>query len=96
MEKGDILTGHFVDASCPDLYALPDLPSRLPNRFRRCTAPPTSHMTGHGNVVFTPVEVQNLREYLLAGGFLHADDNYDFRILSPHPARNNYKQSYQQ
>lgn len=34
------------------------------------------HMTGHGNVVFTPVEVQNLREYLLAGGFLHADDNY--------------------
>lgn len=37
---------------------------------------PFLHMTGHGNVVFTPVEVQNLREYLLAGGFLHADDNY--------------------
>lgn len=37
---------------------------------------PYVHMTGHGNVVFTPVEVQNLREYLLAGGFLHADDNY--------------------
>ena len=37
---------------------------------------PFVHMTGHGNVVFTPVEVQNLREYLLAGGFLHADDNY--------------------
>ena len=33
-------------------------------------------MTGHGNIVFTPVEVQNMREYLLAGGFLHADDNY--------------------
>lgn len=37
---------------------------------------PYIHMTGHGNVVFTPAEVQNLREYLLAGGFLHADDNY--------------------
>lgn len=33
-------------------------------------------MTGHGNIVFTEVEAQNLREYLLAGGFLHADDNY--------------------
>lgn len=37
---------------------------------------PFVHMTGHGNVVFTPVEARNLREYLLAGGFLHADDNY--------------------
>ncbi|MDR1756426.1 MAG: DUF4159 domain-containing protein [Culturomica sp.] len=37
---------------------------------------PYLHMTGHGNVVFTPVEVKNLRDYLLAGGFLHADDNY--------------------
>lgn len=37
---------------------------------------PFVHMTGHGNVLFTPVEVQNLREYLLSGGFLHADDNY--------------------
>ncbi len=37
---------------------------------------PFVHMTGHGNVVFTPVEAQNLRDYLLAGGFLHADDNY--------------------
>lgn len=37
---------------------------------------PFVHITGHGNIVFTPVEVQNMREYLLAGGFLHADDNY--------------------
>lgn len=37
---------------------------------------PFVHMTGHGNVAFTPVEVQNLREYLLSGGFLHVDDNY--------------------
>lgn len=34
------------------------------------------HMTGHGNVVFSPSDVQNLREYLLSGGFLHIDDNY--------------------
>ncbi len=34
------------------------------------------HMTGHGNVVFSDTEAENLRNYLLAGGFLHIDDNY--------------------
>ncbi|MBP7102717.1 MAG: DUF4159 domain-containing protein [Bacteroidales bacterium] len=34
------------------------------------------HMTGHGNVVFSDEECKNLRDYLLAGGFLHIDDNY--------------------
>jgi hypothetical protein len=34
------------------------------------------HMTGHGNVIFSPSEAENLRTYLLAGGFLHIDDNY--------------------
>lgn len=34
------------------------------------------HMTGHGNVVFSNQEAENLREYLIAGGFLHIDDNY--------------------
>ncbi|MEL6923517.1 MAG: DUF4159 domain-containing protein [Bacteroidota bacterium] len=34
------------------------------------------HMTGHGNVVFSAAEAENLRNYLLAGGFLHIDDNY--------------------
>ena len=33
-------------------------------------------MTGHGNVVFSDSEIVNLRDYLLSGGFLHADDNY--------------------
>lgn len=33
-------------------------------------------MTGHGNVFFTDEEAQNLRIYLLSGGFLHIDDNY--------------------
>jgi hypothetical protein len=37
---------------------------------------PFIHMTGHGNVVFSGEEAQNIREYLLAGGFLHIDDNY--------------------
>jgi hypothetical protein len=34
------------------------------------------HMTGHGNVVFSPAEAENLRLYLISGGFLHIDDNY--------------------
>ena len=33
-------------------------------------------MTGHGNVVFSDQEAENLRNYLMAGGFLHIDDNY--------------------
>lgn len=37
---------------------------------------PFVHMTGHGNVVFSVAEAENLRNYLLAGGFLHIDDNY--------------------
>lgn len=37
---------------------------------------PMVHMTGHGNVVFSLNEAENLRTYLLGGGFLHIDDNY--------------------
>ncbi|NER11572.1 protein of unknown function [Muriicola jejuensis] len=37
---------------------------------------PFVHMTGHGNVYFSDEEARNLRTYLLAGGFLHIDDNY--------------------
>jgi len=37
---------------------------------------PFVHMTGHGNVLFSDQEAQNLRKYLMAGGFLHIDDNY--------------------
>ena len=40
---------------------------------------PFVHMTGHGNVVFTNQEVQNLRNYLVGGGFLHIDDNYGLK-----------------
>lgn len=45
---------------------------------------PFVHMTGHGNVFFTPDDVKNLRNYLLSGGFLHIDDNYGMdKFLRP-------------
>ena len=37
---------------------------------------PFVHMTGHGNVLFSEQEAENIRLYLQAGGFLHIDDNY--------------------
>lgn len=37
---------------------------------------PFIHMTGHGNVYFSTEEAENLRNYLMSGGFLHIDDNY--------------------
>jgi hypothetical protein len=33
-------------------------------------------VTGHGRIRFTAGEAARLRRYLLAGGFLHVDDNY--------------------
>ncbi len=33
-------------------------------------------LTGHGNVVFNEQELDNLRAYLIGGGFLYADDSY--------------------
>jgi hypothetical protein len=37
---------------------------------------PFIHLTGHGNIVLSAQEADNLRNYLTSGGFLHADDNY--------------------
>jgi hypothetical protein len=37
---------------------------------------PIVFMTGHGNVFFSEKSSKNLRDYLLAGGFLHISDNY--------------------
>jgi hypothetical protein len=37
---------------------------------------PFIHVTGHGNVVFSDMEAENLRSYLLGGGFMHISDNY--------------------
>ena len=60
---------HLGMALNPD-YATVDVGS--PDLFNY----PLIHMTGHGNVVFSSSEIQNLRKYLLGGGFLHIDDNY--------------------
>ena len=55
---------------------------------------PILFMTGHGNVAFSDAERKVLREYLLRGGLLFADDNYgldtsfrrEMKILFPnHP-----------
>lgn len=40
---------------------------------------PFVHMTGHGNVSFDKAETENLRTYLVGGGFLHIDDNYGLK-----------------
>jgi len=37
---------------------------------------PLVHLTGHGNVIFNNDESENLRNYLIGGGFLHISDNY--------------------
>mgnify|MGYP001241435667 CR=1 FL=1 len=37
---------------------------------------PFLFMTGHGNIVFSDAEAENLRNYLLGGGFLYVDDDY--------------------
>jgi len=37
---------------------------------------PFVYLTGHGNIVFSDQEAENLRNYLMGGGFLHIDDNY--------------------
>ncbi len=37
---------------------------------------PMIHITGHGNIIFSDAEAENLRNYLIGGGFLHISDNY--------------------
>ena len=54
---------------------VPTVEPLSPNLFNY----PYVYMTGHGNVVFDAAEAQNLRNYMLAGGFLHIDDNYGIR-----------------
>ncbi len=40
---------------------------------------PLLHMTGHGNVFFSDADAENLRTYLISGGFIHIDDNYGMK-----------------
>ena len=37
---------------------------------------PIVFMTGHGNVLFSTDDSENLKNYLISGGFLHISDNY--------------------
>ena len=37
---------------------------------------PIVFMTGHGNVSFSDNDIENLKNYLISGGFLHISDNY--------------------
>lgn len=37
---------------------------------------PFVYLTGHGNIRFEDREVENLRQWMLRGGFLYADDDY--------------------
>ena len=37
---------------------------------------PMLFMTGHGNIHFSDEEADNLKNYLISGGFLHISDNY--------------------
>ncbi|MGZ5245171.1 MAG: DUF4159 domain-containing protein [Bacteroidia bacterium] len=37
---------------------------------------PLIHLTGHGNIVFSNAEIENLRNYLIGGGFLNINDSY--------------------
>ena len=42
---------------------------------------PFVHLTGHGNIVLNQQEINNLRNYLIAGGFLHISDNYGLDLF---------------
>ena len=37
---------------------------------------PIVFLTGHGNVYFSEDAIDNIRNYLISGGFLHISDNY--------------------
>ncbi len=72
-------------SSLPNLLAAVRERTGIPTAAREATVTPLSpalrdypylYMTGHGNVRFSPAERAALRAHLLAGGFLHADDNY--------------------
>ncbi len=45
---------------------------------------PYLHITGHGNIILSGDESENLRNYLISGGFLHISDNYGMdKFLRP-------------
>ena len=41
---------------------------------------PFLYLTGHGNIRWTDREVENLRDWMMRGGFLYADDDYGMDV----------------
>lgn len=72
-------------ASLPNLLRYVQEHSPIPVQFevdivRAATASLNEYAllyaSGHGNIEFSPQEIENLRSYLLKGGFLLLDDDY--------------------
>ena len=59
----------FCNSNLP--IKLSNTPETVELSSKQLFSYPFIHLTGHGNVVFTDTEIQNLRTYLLGGGFLH-------------------------
>jgi hypothetical protein len=51
-------------------------PATVEPNSRNLFSYPFLHMTGHGNVAFDAAAINNLKNYMSSGGFLHIDDNY--------------------
>jgi hypothetical protein len=68
----------FCNSNLP--LKLSNTPETVELSSKQLFSYPFIHLTGHGNVVFTDTEIQNLRTYLLGGGFLHIDDNYGLDV----------------
>ncbi len=55
---------------------LSEKPKNVETRSNEIYNYPIVFMTGHGNVFFSDEAAENLRNYLISGGFLHISDNY--------------------
>jgi len=55
---------------------LSEKPKTVETRSNEIYNYPIIFMTGHGNVFFSDEAAENLRNYLISGGFLHISDNY--------------------
>ena len=51
-------------------------PDNIEPQSKELFSYPIVFLTGHGNVYFSEDAVENLRNYLISGGFLHVSDNY--------------------
>ena len=68
----------FCNSNLP--LKLSNTPETVELSSKQLFSYPFIHLTGHGNVVFTVSEIQNLKTYLIGGGFLHIDDNYGLDV----------------